>query len=133
MLFFDIDSILPLPVGLPCRAALAVELDRDARVAPVAGAVLILPPMRSPLPGAVLGAAVMATRAPLFLVVAPARAAAPPDCAKAVVMPAASAASKRSFFIKNKRKKREVNHAILRRFGPYRWRKNSLPGLSTTF
>lgn len=51
VLFWCIISMLPLPVALPWRAALAVELEREARLAPVAGAVLILPPDFCPLPG----------------------------------------------------------------------------------
>ena len=51
-LFFCIDSIFPLPVALPWRAALVVELEREARLAPVAGAVLIFLLPRWPLLGA---------------------------------------------------------------------------------
>ena len=50
-LFWCIISMLPLPVALPWLAALVVELEREARLAPVAGAVFILWPVRGPLPG----------------------------------------------------------------------------------
>ena len=50
VLFFDIVSMLLLPVALPWWAALLVELEREARVAPVAGAVFIFLPVRCPLP-----------------------------------------------------------------------------------
>lgn len=43
--------MLPLPVALPWLAALVVELEREARLAPVAGAVFIFWPVRGPLPG----------------------------------------------------------------------------------
>ena len=51
-LFFCIDSIFPLPVALPWRAALVVELEREARLGPVAGAVLTFLLPRWPLLGA---------------------------------------------------------------------------------
>lgn len=51
LLFRCIVSMLPLPVALPWFAALVVELEREARLAPVAGAVFILRPVRIPLPG----------------------------------------------------------------------------------
>lgn len=51
VLFWCIISMLPLPVALPWRAALAVELEREARLAPVAGAVFTLRPVFCPLPG----------------------------------------------------------------------------------
>ena len=44
-------SMLVLPVAPPCRADFAVELEREARVGPVAGAVFIFLPDRCPLPG----------------------------------------------------------------------------------
>lgn len=43
-------SMLLLPVGLRCPAVLGPELERDARVGPVAGVVLVRLPTRWPLP-----------------------------------------------------------------------------------
>ena len=44
-------SMLPLPLGFFCPGVLGPELEREARVAPVAGAVLVFLPVRWPLPG----------------------------------------------------------------------------------
>jgi hypothetical protein len=122
LLFFDIVSMLPLPVLPPWRADLAVELDRDARVAPVAGAVLIFLPVRCPLPGEALGAAVVAVGAGVSELLLEARCAADLDLpweagvvwAEAVVMLAARAARMRSFFMK---KEVEMRTGITEAYG----------------
>ena len=44
-------SMLPLPVGLLCPRVLVPELEREARVGPVAGVVSVLRPERAPSPG----------------------------------------------------------------------------------
>jgi len=48
-LFLGIDCMLLPAVGLPWRAALAVELEREARLAPVAGAVFTFWPGFGPV------------------------------------------------------------------------------------
>ncbi len=58
-------SMLLLPVAPPWTADLAVELEREARVGPVAGAVLMGFPVRCPLAGEVLGATVIGLAAGL--------------------------------------------------------------------
>lgn len=84
-----------------------VELDREARVGPVAGAVLIFRPVRCPLPGEAVGGVLMAEFEGLSRVVVAARSAAagePPRergvWAEAVAMLVARAARMRSFFIR---------------------------------
>lgn len=57
-LFLRIDCGLSLAVALPWRDALAVELEREARLAPVAGAVFTFWPGRTPLSTGPLGAMV---------------------------------------------------------------------------
>ena len=108
-LFLGIDSMLPLPVALPWCAALEVELEREARLAPVAGAVLILLPVAL-LPGTIgaLGATVVALGAwPLAFFVMEARRVGETEpllergiCAETVPMPIAKAARTRRFFIR---------------------------------
>lgn len=58
-------SMLVLPVAPPCLADFRLELEREARVGPVAGAVFIFWPERCPLPGEVLGTWVMGLAAGL--------------------------------------------------------------------
>jgi hypothetical protein len=51
MLFLRVVSVLCVPVPLPCFADFRVELEREARVGPVAGCVFMAPAGRFwPLP-----------------------------------------------------------------------------------
>ena len=99
--------MLPLPVALPCLAALVVELDREARLAPVAGAVFIFWPVRCPLPSEILGATVVAVGAGLLALDVEARCVAELDLpaergiwAEAEAVPTTKTARMRSFFMK---------------------------------
>jgi hypothetical protein len=93
---------------------LIVELERDARVAPVAGAVLMGLSVRWPLAGEAVGRDVVAEGAGVSILLVEERWAAEPDplrvgevCAEAVVTPTAKAAKTRRLFIKRRLKTRK--------------------------
>ena len=99
-------SMLPLPVAPACLVDFMVELVRDARVAPVAGAVLTGLSVRCPLAGEAVGRELTAEGAGVSMLLVEDRCAAEldpfrvgEDCAEAVVTPKAKRAKKRRLFI----------------------------------
>lgn len=95
--FLPVDSMLELPVPRPCVTDFLVELEREARVGPVAGAVeMVLPALR--LAMAVWGVPVPLRAEPLGLLVrwVPATV---EDWAIAAEVEKASAATRSKIFI----------------------------------
>jgi hypothetical protein len=102
-------SILPLPVAPACFVDFMVELLRDARVAPVAGAVLMGLSVRCPFAGEAVGCELTADGAGVSALLVEERCAAEldpfrlgEDCAEAAVMLKAKAAKTRRLFINNR-------------------------------
>ena len=117
--------MLPLPVAPPCLVDLIVELERDARVAPVAGAVLMGLSVRCPLAGEAVGRDVVGEGAGVSMLLVEERCAAEldplrvgEDCAEAVVTPTAKAAKTRRLFIKTEVGNEERNTPVLTTFQP---------------